>query len=83
VLKNMHTSWRGLGGLSERLWVGSGQPAPPTCGELLPCCRPQLAARLRVSLGELAGGQAGADSTWWKKAQTKFFWGKKKSPPLP
>ncbi len=55
VLK-LHTSWRRLGGLQERLWVESGS-STPHLRELLNALQTLSGSTLRVSLGELAGGK--------------------------
>jgi len=55
VLK-LHTSWRRLGGLQERLWVESGS-STPHLRELLTLLQSLSGSTLRVSLGELAGGK--------------------------
>ena len=55
VLK-LHTSWRLLGGLQERLWVESGS-STPHLRELLTALQSLSGSTLRVSLGELAGGK--------------------------
>jgi hypothetical protein len=55
VLK-LHTSWRRLGGLQERLWVESGS-STPHLRELLQALQSLSGTTLRVSLGELAGGK--------------------------
>jgi hypothetical protein len=55
VLK-LHTSWRRLGGLQERLWVESGS-STPHLRELLTALQTLSGTTLRVSLGELAGGK--------------------------
>ena len=55
VLK-LHTSWRRLGGLQERLWVESGS-STPHLRELLTALQSLSGSTLRVSLGELAGGK--------------------------
>ncbi len=55
VLK-LHTSWRRLGGLQERLWVESGS-STPRLRELLTALQTLSGSTLRVSLGELAGGK--------------------------
>jgi hypothetical protein len=55
VLK-LHTSWRRLGGLQERLWVESGS-STPHLRELLVTLQSLSGSTLRVSLGELAGGK--------------------------
>lgn len=55
VLK-LHTSWRRLGGLQERLWVESGS-STPHLREVLSALQSLSGATLRVSLGELAGGK--------------------------
>ncbi|EAQ74196.1 MULTISPECIES: hypothetical protein [unclassified Synechococcus] len=54
VLK-LHTSWRRLGGLQERLWVESGS-STPHLRELLTALQSLSGTTLRVSLGELSGG---------------------------
>ena len=55
VLK-LHTSWRRLGGLQERLWVESGS-STPHLRELLTALQTLSGNTMRVSLGELAGGK--------------------------
>lgn len=55
VLK-LHTSWRRLNGLQERLWVESGS-STPHLRELLTALQSLGGSTLRVSLGELAGGK--------------------------
>ena len=55
VLK-LHTSWRRLGGLQERLWVESGS-STPYLRDVLNALQTLSGATLRVSLGELAGGK--------------------------
>jgi hypothetical protein len=55
VLK-LHTSWRRLNGLQERLWVESGS-STPHLRELLTALQTLSGTTLRVSLGELAGGK--------------------------
>ncbi|MFZ9266852.1 MAG: hypothetical protein ACO23P_08865 [Vulcanococcus sp.] len=55
VLK-LHTSWRRLNGLQERLWVESGS-STPHLRELLTALQSLSGNTLRVSLGELAGGK--------------------------
>jgi hypothetical protein len=55
VLK-LHTSWRRLGGVQERLWVESGS-STPHLRELLTALQSLSGSTLRVSLGELAGGK--------------------------
>jgi hypothetical protein len=55
VLK-LHTSWRRLNGLQERLWVESGS-STPHLRELLKALQSLSGSTLRVSLGELAGGK--------------------------
>ena len=55
VLK-LHTSWRRLGGLQERLWLESGS-STPHLRELLNALQTLCGATMRVSLGELAGGK--------------------------
>jgi hypothetical protein len=55
VLK-LHTSWRRLGGLQERLWVESGS-STPHLRDLLTALQTLCGSTMRVSLGELAGGK--------------------------
>jgi len=55
VLK-LHTSWRRLGGLQERLWMESGS-STPHLRELLTLLQSLSGNTMRVSLGELAGGK--------------------------
>ena len=55
VLK-LHTSWRRLGGLQERLWVESGS-STPYLRDVLNALQTLSGATMRVSLGELAGGK--------------------------
>ena len=55
VLK-LHTSWRRLGGLQERLWVESGS-STPYLRDVLDALQTLSGATMRVSLGELAGGK--------------------------
>lgn len=55
VLK-LHTSWRRLNGLQERLWLESGS-STPHLRELLTALQSLSGSTLRVSLGELAGGK--------------------------
>ena len=55
VLK-LHTSWRRLNGLQERLWVESGS-STPHLRELLTALQTLSGNTLRVSLGELGGGK--------------------------
>ena len=55
VLK-LHTSWRRLGGLHERLWLESGS-STPYLRSLLQGLESLSGSTLRVSLGELAGGK--------------------------
>lgn len=55
VLK-LHTSWRRLGGLHERLWLESGS-STPFLRSLLQGLESLSGSNLRVSLGELAGGK--------------------------
>ncbi|MFM7228750.1 MAG: hypothetical protein ACKO2F_03805 [Cyanobacteriota bacterium] len=52
----LHTSWRRLGGLHERLWLESGS-STPHLRRLLQALEPLNGSNLRVSLGELAGGR--------------------------
>ena len=55
VLK-LHTSWRRLNGLQERLWVESGS-STHHLRELLTALQTLSGNTMRVSLGELAGGK--------------------------
>jgi len=55
VLK-LHTSWRRLGGVQERLWVESGS-STPHLRDLLQALQALSGSTMRVSLGELAGGR--------------------------
>ena len=55
VLK-LHTSWRRLNGLQERLWVESGS-STPHLRELLTALQTLSGNTMRVSLGELSGGK--------------------------
>ena len=55
VLK-LHTSWRRLGGLQERLWVESGS-STPHLRDVLTALQTLSGPTMRVSLGELAGGK--------------------------
>jgi hypothetical protein len=55
VLK-LHTSWRRLAGLHERLWLESGS-STPRLREVLTALETLSGSTLRVSLGELAGGK--------------------------
>ena len=55
VLK-LHTSWRRLGGLHERLWVESGS-STPYLRDVLNALQSLSGSTLRVSLGELSGGK--------------------------
>jgi hypothetical protein len=52
----LHTSWRRLGGLQERLWVESGS-STPHLREALNALQTLCGSTVRVSLGELAGGR--------------------------
>ena len=52
----LHTSWRRLGGLQERLWVESGS-STPHLRDLLNALQTLSGSTVRVSLGELAGGK--------------------------
>ncbi len=54
VLK-LHTAWRRLGGLQEKLWVESGS-STPYLRDVLAILQALSGATIRVSLGELAGG---------------------------
>ena len=55
VLK-LHTAWRRLGGLQERLWVESGS-STPYLRDVLGALQNLSGATMRVSLGELSGGK--------------------------
>ena len=55
VLK-LHTAWRRLGGLHERLWLESGS-STPYLRDLLNVLQTLSGATMRVSLGEIAGGK--------------------------
>ena len=55
VLK-LHSAWRRLGGLHERLWVESGS-STPYLRDVLSALQTLSGATMRVSLGELAGGK--------------------------
>jgi len=55
VLK-LHTSWRRLGGLQERLWVESGS-STPHLRDVLTALQTLSGPTMRVSLGELSGGK--------------------------
>ncbi len=52
----LHTSWRRLGLLQERLWLESGS-STPHLRTLLQALQTLSGSTLRVSLGELAGGK--------------------------
>ncbi len=52
----LHTSWRRLGMLQERLWLESGS-STPHLRTLLQALQTLSGSTLRVSLGELAGGK--------------------------
>ncbi|MFM7264198.1 MAG: hypothetical protein ACKOZW_01090 [Cyanobium sp.] len=52
----LHTSWRRLNGLQERLWVESGS-STPHLRELITALQTLSGNTMRVSLGELAGGK--------------------------
>jgi hypothetical protein len=52
----LHTSWRRLGLLQERLWLESGS-STPHLRNLLQALQTLSGSTLRVSLGELAGGK--------------------------
>jgi hypothetical protein len=52
----LHTSWRRLGMLQERLWVESGS-STPHLRNTLQALQTLSGSTLRVSLGELAGGK--------------------------
>ena len=64
VLK-LHTSWRRLGGLHERLWLESGS-STPYLRSLLQGLETLSGSNLRVSLGELAGGKR-LRCSWWRR----------------
>ncbi len=55
VLK-LHTAWRRLGGLQERLWLESGT-STPYLRDVLNILQTLSGATMRVSLGELSGGK--------------------------
>ncbi|WP_320677384.1 hypothetical protein [Prochlorococcus sp. MIT 1300] len=52
----LHTAWRRLGGLQERLWVESGS-STPYLRDLLVAMQTLSGSTMRISLGELAGGK--------------------------
>ena len=52
----LHTSWRRLGLLQERLWLESGS-STPHLRTMLQALQTLSGSTLRVSLGELAGGK--------------------------
>ncbi len=52
----LHTSWRRLSGLHERLWLESGS-STPYLRDVLAAIQTLSGATMRVSLGELAGGK--------------------------
>jgi hypothetical protein len=52
----LHTSWRRLNGLQERLWVESGS-STPHLREMVTALQTLSGNTMRVSLGELAGGR--------------------------
>ena len=55
VLK-LHTAWRRLGGIQERLWVESGS-STPYLRDVLSVLQDLSGSTMRVSLGELSGGK--------------------------
>ena len=55
VLK-LHTAWRRLGGLQERLWLESGS-STPYLRDVLNILQTLSGVTMRVSLGELSGGK--------------------------
>ena len=55
VLK-LHSAWRRLGGLHERLWLESGS-STPHLRDVLAALQSLSGATMRVSLGELGGGK--------------------------
>ena len=55
VLK-LHTAWRRLGGVQERLWLESGS-STPYLRDVLNVLQALSGATMRVSLGELSGGK--------------------------
>ncbi len=55
VLK-LHTAWRRLGGIYERLWVESGS-STPYLRDVLSALQTLSGATMRVSLGEISGGK--------------------------
>ena len=52
----LHTAWRRLGGLQERLWLESGS-STPYLRDVLNTLQSLSGATMRVSLGELSGGK--------------------------
>ncbi len=52
----LHSAWRRLGGLQERLWIESGS-STPYLRDLLEALQNLTGANMRVSLGELSGGK--------------------------
>jgi len=54
-VQQLHTAWRRLAGLQERLWVESGS-STPYLRDVLGVLQSLSGATMRVSLGELAGG---------------------------
>jgi len=75
VLK-LHTSWRRLGGLHERLWLESGS-STPYLRSLLQGLESLSGSNLRVSLGELAGGKK-LRLQWVEEAADQL-----EAPPMP
>ena len=55
VLK-LHTAWKRLGGLQERLWLESGS-STPYLREILELLQSISGSNMKISLGELAGGK--------------------------
>ncbi len=52
----LHTSWRKLGDIHERLWLESGS-STPYLREVLNALQVLCGSNMRVSLGELSGGK--------------------------
>ncbi len=52
----LHSAWRRLGGIQERLWLESGS-STPYLREVLDALQTLNGATFRVSLGELSGGK--------------------------
>ncbi len=54
-VQKLHSAWRRLGGLQERLWLESGS-STPYLRDVLAVLQSLSGATMKVSLGELAGG---------------------------